>query len=138
MENEVKKSIFYRAYMTTVFTGISTTILTMLYDLVIVDLFNFPSYAMINVATLIFFVNILFLAIGFIYYGFISLFKKGDIFFTIVSILLTVFLVWEAEAHTVNMQFRDLLTGIIIIIGIAASLAIPFLFHNKKFEEYIL
>ena len=124
--------------MTTVFTGISTTILTMLYDLVIVDLFNFPSYATINVATLIFFVNILFLVIGFIYYGFIILFKKGDIFFTIASILVTVFLVWEAEAHTVNMQFRDLLAGIIIIIGIAASLAIPFLFHNKKFEEYIL
>jgi hypothetical protein len=144
MENDFQKSIFCRSMLTALFVGIFTTLLTMIYHITFVDMLNFPLSAIINVATLIFFVNLLFLVIGFIYYGFISTFKKGDVFFIIVFILLTVFLVWKTEGvdrtddPALNIQFRTLLSGIIIIMGISASLAIPFLFHNRKFEKYIL
>jgi hypothetical protein len=143
MEKEFQKSIFYRALMTAVFVGIFTTILTLLYDWVFVKVLKFPLSVIINVASLIFFVNILFLVIGFVYYGFIRLFKKGDLLYIIAFIVLTIFFAWRAEEihrtddPTVNIQFRNLLAGIIIIMGIAAE-AIPLLFHNKKFEDTVL
>ena len=143
METDFQKPRFYRAFMTAVFVGIFTSLFTLFYDLAFVKIFNFPLSDIINVASLIFFVNILFLVIGFIYYGLISVSKKGDAFFILVFILLTVFFVWKAEGvhrtddHMLNVQFRNLLSGIIIIIGILA-ISIPFLFHSKKFEKHVL
>lgn len=144
MENDFQKSIFYRSLMTSVFVGIFVTLLTMFYDLIFVETVKFPLAAIINVASLIFAVNLLFLVIGLIYYAFIISFKKGDIYFIIVFVLLTFFFLWKAQAvirtddYTLNIQFRQLLSGIIVIIGAIASVAIPFLFHNKKFEKYVL
>jgi len=143
METDFKKGPFYRSLMVAVFLGILTTLLTMFYDLVFVDVFKFPLSAIINVASLIFAVNLIFLIIGPIYYAFIAFFKKGDTFYTIVFILLTVFFVWKAEGahrtddHLVNMQFRNLLAGIIILIAISALL-IPVLYHSKKFEKFVV
>lgn len=144
MDNDFQKPVFYRSLMTALFVGIFTTILTLIYDLFFVEMLEFPLSAIINVSSLIFCVNLLFLVIGLVYYAFITLFKQGNIFFIIVFILVTAFLVWKAEGvnrtdnYTVNIQFRSLLAGIIIIAGILASFAIPFLFHNKKFEKYVL
>lgn len=143
METDFKKGPFYRALMVAVFLGILTTLLTMFYDMVFVDVFKFPLSAIINVASLIFAVNLIFLIIGPVYYAFIAFFKKGDIFYVIVFILLTVFFVWKAEGahrtddHLVNMQFRNLLAGIIILIAISALL-IPVLYHSKKFEKFVV
>jgi hypothetical protein len=143
METDFKKPPFYRSLMVAVFVGILTTLLTMFYDLLFVDVFKFPLSAIINVASLIFAVNLIFLVIGPVYYAFITLFRKGDILFIAVFILLTAFLVWKAEGThrtddpVVNMQFRNLLAGIIILIGLSA-LCIPFLFHSKKFEKHVV
>ena len=144
MENDFQKSIFYRSLMTSVFVGIFATLLTMFYDLIFVETVKFPLSAIINVASLIFAVNLLFLVIGLIYYAFIISFKKEDIYFIIVFVLLTFFFLWKAQAvirtddYTLNIQFRQLLSGIIIIIGGVASFAIPYLFHDKIFEKYVL
>ena len=144
MENDFQKSIFYRSLMTAVFVGIFATLLTMFYDLIFVETVKFPLSAIINVASLIFAVNLLFLVIGFIYYAFIISFKKGDIYFIIVFVLLTFFFLWKAQGvirtddYTLNIQFRQLLSGIIIIIGGVASFAIPYLFHDKKKKKYVL
>jgi len=144
MENDFQKSLFYRSFMTAVFVGFFTTLLTMLYDYIFVEEFKFPLSTIINVASLIFAVNLLFFIIGFVYYAFVATFKKGDIFYIALFILLTIFLVWRAQGvirtddATVNMQFKWLLSGIIIIVGLVAALAVPFLFHNRKFEKYVL
>ena len=144
MEQEFKTPVFSRALLTAVFVGIISTLLAMIYDIYFVETLKFPLSAYINVASLIFCVNLLFFIIGFIYYGFVSRAKKGEIIYVVIFILLTVFGVWKAEgAHRtddlfVNVQFRNLLAGIIIIIGLLASLGIPYLFHNKKFEEFVV
>ena len=63
--------------------------------------------------------------------------------FFIVFVLLVALCIWKsAEAnrstiHEVNVQFRGLLLGIVIILGIGALL-IPFLFHNERFEREVL
>jgi hypothetical protein len=41
------------------------------------------------------------------------------------------------ENPTTTSEFRELLVGVIIIMGIGIEL-VPLLFHNKKFEEAVL
>ena len=142
MEEDFQKTIFDRSIMTCVFVGIIGTLLCMFYDLFFVEYLKYPLSTIINVATLIFGVNLIFLVIGFLYYGFISFSRYGERIYIIVFILVTGFFIWKMQgAHRtdndlVNLQFRYLSSGIIIILGLLASVAVPFLFHNKQFNKY--
>ncbi|MGZ3914304.1 MAG: hypothetical protein ACXVB3_11275 [Flavisolibacter sp.] len=141
---DFKKSLFTRAMLTGLFVGIIATLFCLFYDVIFRESTRFDLGPLINVSTLIFAVNLIFFVIGILYYGFLKAFKKGDLVFIIVFVLLTLFLVWKAagvhrsDDQTLNAQFRQLLGGVIIIMGLGASFLIPFLFHNKKFEEYVL
>ena len=144
MDYDFPKSVFYRAFMTSVFVGLAATIVTILYDYIFVKIFSFPLSAIINVASLIFAVNIVFLLVGILYYLFIATFKKGDMFYILLFVLITGFLTWRSEHanridnYAVNMQFRQLLSGIVIIMGIMAAFIVPYLYHSKKFEDTVL
>jgi hypothetical protein len=144
MDYDFPKSVFYRAFMTSVFVGIVATIATIVYDYIFVELFGFPLSAIINVASLIFAVNIVFLLVGILYYIFISSFKRGDLFYILLFVLITAFLAWRSEHanrtndYAVNLQFRQLLSGIVIIMGLMAAFLVPYLYHNKKFEDTVV
>jgi len=144
MEKDFQKSIFYRSYMTCIFVGLIGTVLCMFYDLFFTEVLKFPLSAIVNVATLIFAVNIIFLVIGALYYGAVKFSKAGETAFTILFLLLTVFFVWKMQDFrrtddpSVNIQFRYLSSGIIIILGLLTAVGVPFLFHSRKFEEYVL
>lgn len=144
MDYDFQKSVFYRAFMTALFVGLITTLIVLLFDNYFVLILGHPLSAIINVSSIIFGVNIIFLIIGIIYYLCIASSKKGDILYIILFVALTVFLAWQSElVHRttdtiVNQQFRNLLTGIVIIIGAMATFLVPFLYHNKKFEEHVL
>jgi cytochrome c biogenesis protein CcdA len=130
--------------MTCVFVGIAGTLLSMFYDLYFVEFLQYPLSSIINVATLIFGVNLVFLVIGFLFYGFTTFSRYGERVYIIVFILMTGFFIWKMQgAHRtdndlVNLQFRYLSSGIIIILGLLASVAVPFLFHNKQFNKYVV
>jgi hypothetical protein len=57
--------------------------------------------------------------------------------------LLTIYCLWQGQRvhrsddHLLNMEFHQLLLAMLIILGIGA-IAIPFLYHSKKFEEHVL
>lgn len=143
MEQDFKKPPFTKAILTAVFVGLFTTILCLVFNIAFVKSTAFPLHSIINNSTLIFGVNIVFLVVGFVYYSFIQL-KKGDLLFIIFFALLTAFLIWRSEDanraydHKVNTEFRELLSGTVLIIGIAATFLVPFLFHNKKFEDLVI
>ena len=134
---------FSRALLTGVFAGFVASVLCVIYTVIYRERTNFQPADIINVSTIIFGVNLLFLVIGMIYYGFIRLFKKGDLIFLIVFILLTIYCLWQGQRvhrsddHLLNMEFHQLLLAMLISLGIGA-IAIPFLYHSKKFEEYVL
>jgi hypothetical protein len=58
--------------------------------------------------------------------------------------LITCFFTWKmqgvhrTDSDLVNLQFKYLSSGIIIILGLLASVVVPFLFHNKQFDKYVL
>lgn len=134
---------FSKAILTAVFAGIAATVLSMTYNIVFRNSTHFTPSDFINVSSLIFFINLLFLVIGIIYYAFLQL-KRGELLFTALFALLTVlFVVLAGAAHrsnipVLNAEFHHLLVPIVLIMGLTASLGIPFLYHNKKFEEHVV
>lgn len=144
MEKDFEKPVFYRSFMTCVFAGLAGTVLSMIYNLFFAEVLNFPLSSIVNVSTLIFAVNITFVVIGFLFYGFISSFRRGETVYMAVFLLLTAISIWKIQGvhrtnnDAINIQFRYLSSGIVIILGLLASVGVPFLFHNKQFDKYVL
>ena len=143
MKEETYQTPFSMALLTSLFVGFFTTILCLIYDIVYRDKTKFPLSDIINVSSLIFVVNLLFFAIGFIYFEFVKRSKKGEFVFIGLFLLLIILGAIGAESvvrspdHELTLQFRGLLLGVIIIIGVGI-LCIPLLFHNKTFREKVI
>jgi len=141
--NYDQESTFFKAMMTGLFVGIIDTIICLTYNIAYRDISGYEPSALINVSSLIFAVNLLLLLIGIIHFAFIRMFGKRDFVFTVVIVFLTIFFAWKAEIghrftdYAVNMGFRGLLTGIILIIGVSAA-SLPFLNRSGFFEKYVL
>src|SRR5262245_23126241 len=135
---------FSKALLTGLFAGISATFICIIYNIIFRDETGYQLFNFINVSSLIFGVNVLFVVIGIIYYWFIKYMKRGDLFFAGVFILLTLFLIFKtsgihrSDDQTVNVEFHHLLIAMIIIMSISASIGIPVLFHSKRFEDNVL
>jgi hypothetical protein len=143
MNYEFQQSPFSKAILTSVFIGFFATLVCLIYNIIFRESTGYLPADFINVSSLIFAVNLIFLVVGLLYFVFFNFIKKGDVFFEILFGLLTIFCVWEAaHAHMENSpvltsEFRTLLIGTIIIMGIGIEL-VPLLFHNKKFEDAVL
>jgi len=137
---------FVKALMTGLAIGITDTLLCLGYNLFIRKdgTTGFFSSDIINVSSIIFGVNILFVLIGVLYYGFLKAQIKGEVVFSLIFLALTIVGVVVA-AHVrrspdpaQNSRFHLLLTGVILILGLSAAVGMPLLYHSKKFREHIL
>jgi hypothetical protein len=144
MDNDQPSGPFYKGLMTGVFTGFSVTIICLFYNLFYRSSTDFIPADIINVSSLIFGVNTIFVLVGLAYAFFAGAGKGGDLIHMGVFATLTLFCVWRVHNAVqftdpvTNAEFRSLLTALILIIGISASFVIPFLFHNKTFEKDII
>lgn len=144
MEYDFPKSRLYKSIMTALFVGIVVTLLCLVYNYFYRNSTGYNLSSIINIASIIFGVNLLFLVVGTIYYLLTNLVNKGEIVFIVLMVVLTVVLSWRSElAHrtadaVLNREFRGLLTGDVVIIGLCASFLLPFLYHNRKFEEKVI
>lgn len=134
---------FSKAVLTSVFAGFVATVVSLVFNIWYRGTSGFQPSSIINVSSLIFSINTLFVVIGVAYYGFLKTFPKGDIFYFIVFALLIAFCIWKtagvdrtSDAQE-NVEFRTLLDGVIIICGVGIF-AIPLLFHNKVFEKHVI
>jgi hypothetical protein len=136
-------SIFFKAMMTGLFIGIMDTIICLTYNIAYRDISGYTPSAIINVSSLIFAVNLLLWLIGIVYFLFTKVFGKRDLVFTVVFLVLTIFLAWKAEIghrfsdYNENMGWRGLITGIILILGVSAAL-LPFLSKSRFLEKHVL
>lgn len=137
---------FVKALMTGLAIGITDTLLCLGYNLFIRKdgTTGFFSSDIINVSSIIFGVNILFVLIGVLYYGFLKARMTGEVVFSLIFVALTIVGVVVA-AHVQrspdpaqNGRFHLLLTGVILILGLSAAGGMPLLYHSKKFREHIL
>jgi uncharacterized membrane protein len=142
MDYEFHQSPFSKAILTSVFVGFFATLVCLIYNIIFRESTGYLPADFINVSSLIFAVNLIFLIVGLLYFFFLRSFKKGNLVFAVLFGLLIIFCAWRAaHAHmenpTTTSEFRELLVGVIIIMGIGIEL-VPLLFHNKKFEEAVL
>lgn len=141
---DFERTVFYKSYMTCVFVGLVGTVLCMAYNLFFTQVLGFPLSSIINVATLIFAVNILFLVLGAVYYWFVSMRGRGELLFTGLFILLTAIGIWRlqyfhrSDIPRVNTQFHYEASGIVLILGLLTAVAVPLLFHSRRFTEWVL
>ncbi len=144
MDQDQQSSPFYRAMMTGVFVGFVDTIICLFYNIFYRSATDFIPADIINVSSLIFIINIIFVLVGMIYFVFRRTFKRGDLLYMAALVLVTILLVWKtsgvhrSDDLETNLHFKTLLTGIILILGASASFLIPFLFHNKAFEKEVI
>jgi hypothetical protein len=143
MNYDYHQSPLSKAILTSVFIGFFATLVCLIYNIIFRESTGYKPADLINVSSLIFAVNLIFFIAGLLYFVFLRSFKKGDMIFEIVFGLLTIFCAWKAShAHMENSrvlssEFRELLIGIIIIMGIGLE-SVPLLSHNKKFEDAVL
>ena len=142
MNYDYHQSPLSKAILTSVFIGFFATIVCLIYNIIFRESTGYKPADFINVSSLIFGVNLIFLIAGLLYFFFLASFKKGDLIFAVLFGLLIIFCGWRAtNAHMINptltSEFRTLLIGTIIIMGIGIEL-VPLLFHNKKFEDTVL
>jgi hypothetical protein len=135
---------FARAVLTGLFAGIAATFICIIYNILYRGETSYQLFSIINVSSLIFGVNIMFLIVGVVYYWFIKFIKRGgDVFYVVTFILISLYFILKTsgihrtEDPTWNMEFHHLLIAMIIIWGIAA-ISIPVMFHSKRFEEHVL
>src|SRR5438874_6213164 len=124
MDYEFRPSRLTRAILTGLFAGLIATVASLIFNIIYRDATHYRPADFINVSSLIFALNLVFLAIGVIYFIFLRNFRRADLIFMAVFVLLTVFCVWKGEEiqlslnHLITVQFRGLLLGIILISGV--------------------
>jgi len=144
MNYDFKQSPFSETLLTSVFVGFVATILCLIYNIIFRESTGFELSDAINVSTLIFGVNILFVIIGVVHFLLIKNFKRGEVFFIALLIVITLLGIWGAESvHRTadavqNHEFRQLLLGTVLIIAVGAIVFIPLLAHNKYFHDHVV
>jgi hypothetical protein len=137
---------FVKAFMTGLAVGIADTVLCLAFNLLWrkEGTVGFFSSDFISVSSIIFGINILFIVIGVVYFGFLQARMTGEVLFSVIFVALTVIGVIAAiHAHRSpdpgqNARFHVLLTGMIVICGISAAIGMPVLYHSRKFGQHIL
>ena len=143
-QQNLGRSPFLTSLLTALFVGIIDTVICLTFNLAYRSSSGYTPSDMINVSSLIFVINLLFVVIGVVHFALLSVFGRNDIVYMLVFAALTVWGVWGEEGiHRFsdpvdNDGFRGLLLGITLILGVSASFAVPFLTHNRKFLDAVI
>jgi len=136
---------FSKAVLTGLFGGLMATLICLLYGFIFRFNTGFTMSAIINVPSIIIVCHILLVISGMLYYAFKKFLKRvAPVAFAVIFGLITVFCVWKTQSverspiHELTVQFRELLTGMIVIIGVMISFGVPYFFGSKKFSDKIL
>jgi hypothetical protein len=122
--------------MAGVFAGIAATVISLLFNTFFRGYTGFFLSELINVATVIFVLLTLGTIAGPVFYFFHHYSKAGTILFQFASIIITILLIigcMQIQRSTdaiVAKEFRELLSGVILITGLCISIGIPFLYKH--------
>jgi hypothetical protein len=136
MNHDYEQTEFSRSLLAGVFAGIAATILSLLYNTFFREFTGFPLSQIINVSTIIFILVLIVTIAGVVFHLFHHYLKNGTLVYQIAGILLTVLFIFGAmqvqrsPSAVLSVEFRELLSGIILITGLSVVFFIPFLFRH--------
>lgn len=129
---------FSRSVLAGVFAGIAATLTILIWNFYYRGLTGFSLSDIVNVSSVIF-VSVLFLTIGgLLFHVFHHYIKQGTIVYIVVSVLLTILAIYMLQGvqrspnPTIAAQFRKLMLGVTIIMGVYWCFVIPYLYKSDK------
>lgn len=137
MDYEYKTTEFSRSLLAGVFAGILACVLALVYNAFFRRFINFSMSEIVNVSTIIFSSILMVTIAGIVFYYFHHYMKRGTLVFQVVTTLVTIFLIaWATQVQrtvdpVASMEFKELLIGIICIVGICTIVVIPFLYRRN-------
>lgn len=129
--------------MTGLFGGLVSTIICLFYNIIFRFSTNYPLSDIVNVSSIIFVINLIFLVIGLFYFFINKISASGKTIYLVAMILLIIIVLWliagsqRSENPRYARDFKGLMSGIVIVMSINALL-IPVLINKKWFEEFFL
>lgn len=143
MTEENKDSMMFRSTLTGLFCGIIATLLSLVFDMVFRSITKFPLSGLINVSSIIIACTVFLLLFGGAF-NLLQYLKGGKVIFSVLFLVLTCVSIWSImglhldDNPIMNVQYRYLLSGIVLIMGICTFFLIPFLYTNKWVAEHVI
>jgi hypothetical protein len=143
MNYDYQHTPFSKALLTGLFCGLAATIASLAFSFIFKSATGYSLSTIVNVPIIIFFSLLVLTIAGLLFHVFTKL-RSGKAIFSIFFLLLTAFVIWKISGVNrttdpiVNVEFRELASGIMLITGICAFFLVPFLYHNRKFEDNVL
>ncbi len=138
MDNEIKTAWIYKPLIAAVLAGYIGTILNLIYDVVFRDSAGFLLSGFISVSSIIFATMLIVLVAGAIYAILGRFMRRPTIIFEVVFVIITVLCAWGTfhihrtdDAHQ-NLQFQELLAGLVVISGASIVIGIPLLMKKDS------
>lgn len=137
METKDYNSHIYKPLMAGLFAGYIATVFNLVYDVLFRESTTFPLHDLVNVSTIIFATLFALPLAGVVFALIDRLFPKGDRIYIVLSALFTGLCIYGTlQVHrspdpALTVQFQHLLLGIVIISGVFATAAVPWLVKHQ-------
>ena len=127
---------FKRCLVAGIFAGIAATVLSMIFNLAFRNYTGFTLSMVINVNSIIFILGMTITLSGIIFYYFHHHLKYGTLVFRVFAFIITMVLIFVSQyiVHNEDPEqarlFRQLLMGIVVIMGGCIMLLLPLLYKK--------
>ncbi|WP_300598032.1 hypothetical protein [Niabella sp.] len=138
MKTKNYNSHIYRPLMAGLFAGYIATVLNLVYDVLFRESTTFPLHDLVNVSTIIFATLFALPLAGVVFALIDRLFPNGSRIYVVLSALFTGLCIYGTlQVHrspdpVLTVQFQHLLLGIVIISGVFATAAVPWLVKHQE------
>jgi hypothetical protein len=138
MNYDYPQSDLSRGVLSGLFTGIVSAAVNLLFMLIYRGITGFQDFNGIDITVIIFGSMLLSIACGIIFYFFVHYMKKGISFYRIIVFAITVLIVYfgltlrRSIIGDVPNEFRVLVIGTQVFIGLLAAFLIPYLFRHDR------
>ncbi len=136
MNHDYEHTEFSKSLLAGLFAGITATVLSLIFNSFFRGTIGFHLSELINVSTIIFALLLVVTLAGVCFYFFHHYLKYGGLVYQALGIGLTILLLFGASYvqrspdPALAIEFRELLTGIIVITALCVVFIIPFLFKH--------
>lgn len=137
METKDYNSHIYKPLMAGLFAGYIATVFNLIYDVLFRESTTFPLHDLVNVSTIIFATLFALPLAGVAFAFFDRFFRNGNWVYIILSALFTALCIYgtlhvhRSADPVLTIQFQHLLLGIVIICGVFATVAVPWLVKHQ-------
>jgi hypothetical protein len=139
MTYDYKQTALSKSISSGLAAGYIAALICLTYDFIFRDISQFQLCSIINVSSIIFGSVLIPVIAGIIFFIMNKFIKGGNFIYMIAFTAITLLSIYGAlnvqrspDAH-LTAQFRILLTGIIITIGVLSSYLIPYMFKKVSF-----